>query len=465
MNKLKIFLFFFLIFGIVKSLDSAQIFRLHSKNGLTPEFWSQRLDHFNPLDTRTFEQQYYVDDTYWTDHSGPVFLYISGEAPMGGPVGGFVSVLAEQNNALVLSLEHRYYGKSQPFSEYTTENLQFLTVEQALTDLAQFLQYYQKVIKTNYGIESNNWFIIGGSYSGALSAWFRLKFPHLVKGSLASSGVVNPVLEFVNFDKQIATSSGTECAGVLRKTVQLIDVEMDASEERNLAVKKLFNADTVDDGSFRYYIADALSLPVQYSNHSAVCDPMIKAQNDGSDLIEAFAKYCQDFFYKVMKTTADQYSNWYMQKTTKTPDNWALAQRTWWWQKCTQLAYFQIAPTTNSIRSPKITLEWHKEKCEAVFGAGTWPYVDKIIREFGSNEIKSTNTYFSNGNNDPWQWAGVRSTLSETQPAHVILGDSTHDCGHCIDLHEPKEDDPQDLKNARIEISAYVKQWLNSEEN
>ena len=33
--------------------------------------------------------------------------------------------------------------------------------------------------------------------SGALSAWSRIKFPHLYVGAVASSGVVNAILDFV----------------------------------------------------------------------------------------------------------------------------------------------------------------------------------------------------------------------------------------------------------------------------
>jgi hypothetical protein len=43
-------------------------------------------------------------------------------------------------------------------------------------------------------------YTIGGSYPGALSAWFRYKFPHLTIGALASSAVVNSILDFPQFD-------------------------------------------------------------------------------------------------------------------------------------------------------------------------------------------------------------------------------------------------------------------------
>ena len=39
-------------------------------------------------------------------------------------------------------------------------------------------------------IGENPWISVGGSYPGALSAWFRYKYPHLVIGSIASSAVV-----------------------------------------------------------------------------------------------------------------------------------------------------------------------------------------------------------------------------------------------------------------------------------
>lgn len=52
-------------------------------------------------------------------------------------------MLAKKFEAGVVSLEHRYYGKSSPFNSLSSENLKFLSSKQALSDLAAFREYYQ----------------------------------------------------------------------------------------------------------------------------------------------------------------------------------------------------------------------------------------------------------------------------------------------------------------------------------
>ena len=49
------------------------------KSSPTDEQWyTQQLDHFNPADTRTWQQRYFVNDQYWKK-GGPVFIQIGGE--------------------------------------------------------------------------------------------------------------------------------------------------------------------------------------------------------------------------------------------------------------------------------------------------------------------------------------------------------------------------------------------------
>lgn len=94
---------------------------------------------------------------------------------------------------LVLVVEHRFYGQSLPFgnSSFKLENMKYLTSEQALSDLAYFINAVN--VNKMYGVNGNPWITIGGSYPGAMSAWFRYKYPHLTIGAIASSAVVQAI--------------------------------------------------------------------------------------------------------------------------------------------------------------------------------------------------------------------------------------------------------------------------------
>lgn len=109
---------------------------------------------------------------------------------------------------MIFALEHRFYGESMPFGKESMEqkNLRFLNSEQGLSDLAYFIQFITKNKK--HGVDSKNkWITVGGSYAGAMSAWFRSKYPHLTVGAIGSSGVVLAVEDFSAFDDQIYASA------------------------------------------------------------------------------------------------------------------------------------------------------------------------------------------------------------------------------------------------------------------
>jgi hypothetical protein len=211
----------------------------------TEERWmDQRLDHFSPTDHRQFKQRYYEFADYHAG-GGPVFLRICGESSCNGIPNDYLAVLSKKFGAAVVTPEHRYYGKSSPFESLTTENLRFLSSKQALFDLVAFRQHYQEILNARYNRSSgfdNPWFVFGVSYSGALSAWFRLKFPHLTCGSLASSGVVLAVYNFTDFDKQVGDSAGPECKAALQEVTRLVDEQLRLDSR---SVKVLFGAEKV----------------------------------------------------------------------------------------------------------------------------------------------------------------------------------------------------------------------------
>uniref|UniRef100_M4DML6 Serine carboxypeptidase S28 family protein n=1 Tax=Brassica campestris TaxID=3711 RepID=M4DML6_BRACM len=409
------------------------------------ELWfNQTLDHFSPYDHRKFGQRYYEYLDHLRVPDGPIFLMICGEGPCNGIPNDYLSVLAKKFEAGVVSLEHRYYGKSSPFNSLATENLKYLSSKQALSDLAAFREYYQASllccfcnvveaasidslnVKLNRsGKVDNPWFFFGASYSGALSAWFRLKFPHLTCGSLASSAVVRAVYEYFEYDQQIGESVGPECKPVLQEINKLVELGLKVN---NKAMKALFNATELDvDADFLYLIADAQVVAVQYGNPDKLCVPLVEAKKNGSDLVEAYAKYVREYCVEVFGLSSKTYSRKHLLDTRITPES---ADRLWWFQTCTEVAYFQVAPANDSIRSHQINTEYHLDLCNSLFGKGVYPEVDATNLYYGGDRIAATKIVFTNGSQDPWRHAS-KQTSSPDLPSYIV---NCHNCGHGSDL-------------------------------
>ena len=89
----------------------------------------------------------------------------------------------------------------------------YLTSEQALSDTAWFIDSMNHSFVLKNGVKPE-WIVIGGSYPGALSAWFKSQYPLLALGAWSSSGVINAIYDFKEFDNSIYTSmlkSGADC--------------------------------------------------------------------------------------------------------------------------------------------------------------------------------------------------------------------------------------------------------------
>ncbi|CAN7028401.1 unnamed protein product [Brassica oleracea var. botrytis] len=88
-------------------------------------------------------------------------------------------------------IERRFYGESTPFgkkSHKTAEILGYLNSQQALADCAILI----RSLKQNLSSEASPVVVFGRSYG---ETWFRLKYPHIAIGALASSA---PILQFDN---------------------------------------------------------------------------------------------------------------------------------------------------------------------------------------------------------------------------------------------------------------------------
>jgi lysosomal Pro-X carboxypeptidase len=163
-------------------------------------FEQQRLDHFSWTNDSVWAQRYFICDANWQRPAagsppGPIFFYCGNEGGVEGYVAhtGLMHENAAAFGALLVFAEHRYYGQSLPMGNRTFEDMSFLTHEQALADYATLIQ----ALKAELGAGTADVIAFGGSYGGMLAAWFRMKYPHIVLGSIAASA---PILAFPGAD-------------------------------------------------------------------------------------------------------------------------------------------------------------------------------------------------------------------------------------------------------------------------
>jgi len=82
-----------------------------------------------------------VNDKYWTAGSdGPNFIYLCGEYRCSVREDRlYPFMVGAQHNARLFAIEHRFYGDSQPYDNWSLESLEKLSASQALADTAYFL--------------------------------------------------------------------------------------------------------------------------------------------------------------------------------------------------------------------------------------------------------------------------------------------------------------------------------------
>jgi len=74
-----------------------------------------------------------------------------------------------------------------------------LNTTQALADTASFIEMYKAQMAT----KTENWLINGGSYPGALVAWFKNVYPNHVRAAWSSSGVINAIEDYTEYDMDL----------------------------------------------------------------------------------------------------------------------------------------------------------------------------------------------------------------------------------------------------------------------
>ncbi|KAL3755594.1 hypothetical protein ACJRO7_002618 [Eucalyptus globulus] len=342
-------------------------------------------------------------------------------------------------NALLVFIEHRYYGKSMPFGgkkEVAYSNasmLGYLSSTQALADYATLITD----LKKNLTAEHSPVVVFGGSYGGMLAAWFRLKYPHIAIGALSSSA---PILDFFNvtspyiFNDIITRdfrSGSKNCYKVIKRSWQKI--EDTAKQQGGLEILRK---------SFRLcWLETALvyAAMTDYPTPSNFLTPlpaypvkqMCKAIDEPSKGDDDFAK---------LYGAANIYYNYSggVSCFDLMDDSDPHGLSGWGWQTSIFPAYkYNYNDTIGSCASDS-----------SVVSRPTW-----IPTEFGGHDIRRTlrrfgsNIIFFNGFRDPWSGGGVLIVPKKG--------------AHHVDLRYSTSEDPKWLQDVRKKEIKIISGWIS----
>ncbi|KAF8403131.1 hypothetical protein HHK36_011228 [Tetracentron sinense] len=445
--------------------------RTHRHPSLSPStlkdfqtlYYDQTLDHFNyrPESYTTFRQKYVVNSKYWngSNNSSPIFVYIVGEWDLTeGDYTNIVADIAPQYQALLVYIEHRYYGESLPFGSRkeayrNASNFGYLSIDQALADLAEIITYLRK----NYSAEHCPVIVYGGSYAGMLASWFRLKYPHIAMGAWASSA---PILDFSDINPRdeyntIVTKdfreASEDCYNTIKESWAIIDKIGSHPKGLKYLSKKFKTCSRLNTSEdLRDFLCYTFEEAAQYD---APPDYPVNTICNAIDGLPPGTEFLTRIFAGINATLSLGCYN-----TTPETDA-SLKMDPWTWQACTELMGSNGQSTNVTMFPQNYRPYISADQCMSLFGIPERPHW--LVTEFGGQDIKlilkrfGSNIIFSNGLRDPYSVGGVLEDISDS-----IVAIKTTQGSHCLDMYSLSPNDPDWLASQKKKILHIIEGWM-----
>ena len=429
-------------------------------------YFDQILDHFHPENNQTFKQRYFVQNTPYTwAPPQPIILYISGESDTfdHGQRDHLISI-ANDIKGRIVALEHRYFGMSYPTENITSENLRdYMNTSQVFGDIKNFREFYTSQVDIN---DTSKWIIVGGSYSGMLSAFSRKLYPNLFHAAISSSGVVMAYDDFPQYDMGVAIAMGPKCAEAARQT--RVRIEREIEDGRLEEIERAFDMVGLTKLEFLEALSDLYSNGVQYGETHLICDPLLNAIDSGKDPLEALAYYTRSEFK--YKDCGGNCTEAYSIKWLRETEGKGHGTRAWMWMVCNELGWWQTgAHFRTSVRSPQVNAAYENSTCHAIFDTDTFKINDLDVSIFnekyhGYNQTTSR-IFYATGAQDPWTWACITEDnlpKNTTSIAHTLVGPNL---AHCADQRDYNDNPPPDIVRTREWQRKLVAMWLKEDDN
>ncbi|KAK9124033.1 hypothetical protein Sjap_013635 [Stephania japonica] len=432
-------------------------------------YYKQTLDHFNyrPDSFITFNQRYVIDFQYWggAKTDAPIFVNLGEEVPLELDMKaiGFLHEHAPKLKALIVFIEHRYYGQSVPFASRqeafrNASQLGYFTSTQALADYAEVILHVKKMLMA----ERSPVVVFGASYGGMLASWFRLKYPHVAMGALASSAPILYFDDLVPADGGYYAVVSSDFKAVSQSCHDTIaqswlEIAKIAEKPNGLQLlSRLFNTCSPFKSAtiLETYLVLMYRSSAQYNRApvyqvSRICEAIDGAPKGTSVLKKVYAVVVA--YNRGSNVSCHNIGGY--RPPIETAVGWA-------WQRCSDMV-MPIGRGRNATMFPysPFDLQDFMNTCYSQYGV--YPRPHWIVTEFGGHDIDlvlkkfGSNIIFSNGLKDPWSSGGVLHNISDS-----IVAVTTTEGSHCLDVLYSSPDDPIWVIKQRATEIEIIKGWI-----
>ncbi|KMT19432.1 hypothetical protein BVRB_1g012760 [Beta vulgaris subsp. vulgaris] len=407
---------------------------------------------------------------YWggAKVNSPILVYLGDEGPMyDDQIDALILPdYAAKLKALIVIIEHRYYGESKPFGMSMEEIVKNASIRgyfnsaQAIADYAEVILHVKETMNAHY----SPLIVVGGSYGGMLASWFRLKYPHIALGALASSA---PVLYF---DDMISPNHGynyvvtkdfkeasESCYRTIKNSWSEID-KIGSSGDGLAYLSKKFNTcvHLADTSALKNFLQSLYDSTAQYGNLETNPSTICKAIDEGmktTDIVSRIYAGVLDYFNSTHHDCVD--TNYFQIGESIVGYDW---------QTCSEMV-MPIGTSKWSMFPPQpFNLRDFIQDCKNKYNVMPRPHW--ITSYYGGHDMKlifgrfGSNIIFSNGLQDPYSSAGVLYNLSDS-----IIAVYATQGSHCVDIQHAKKDDPEwliNMRNTEIEIiSGWIRKYYD----
>ncbi|KAG9312786.1 serine carboxypeptidase S28-domain-containing protein [Chiua virens] len=456
----------------------------------TTYYFDQLVDHNNPS-RGTFQQRYWMSWEYY-QNGGPIILSTPGESNADGFEGYLTNntingLIAQQQQGATIVIEHRFFGKSNPYDNLTSQSLELLTVQQAIDDLVYFAQNADLPMPCGDNVKPNTtpWVLIGGSYSGALTSWTMVNKPGIFHAGYASSAVVEAIIDFYDYFTPIRENMPQNCSSDVQAVIAYLD-EIYAKNDTT-AIQDLKEVFGLGDLSHIDDFAAALQLNLfEWQNLQPdggpggrffkFCDALevkdgVQAPVTGWGLEHAisswgsywnttyYASVCNSFGAEECLGTYDT-SQPFWSNVTVDNDN-----RSWFWLVCNQFGFYQVGPPEGqpAVVSRILQPNYLERQCVNMFpqkfSSLPSPSASDVNSAYHGKDVNVDRLYFANGYSDPWREATVSAESlhkPSTDQQPIYMSDGVH----CTDMITENGIQDQTVFEVQMVALDYMKKWL-----